>query len=245
MVFQEVGSDLSKREREAGQVFYLLNQLDQRKANVAEHARRSNAALYELLGETMRTGAALEADRAAVRELDRLVAKRLNRKKLSAKWTMDTKLLKFVFHDDPKRVSAYKRVLTMARADGVTPEALPTYIEQKGGVEKVRLSLTPKGKAVGRPVRLTDGWLRLYADLSQVWQRARADGIAHCRIVVEVRDDALLAVSASTLSVGLEADDDRTQRIWENRDRRAEEIIARARTMTHRRAATHQEAVAA
>ena len=55
------------------------------------------------------------------------------------------KIVKCVFGFDRRRVNAYGTVLQVALAQGLTPEQLPPFIRDKGGVEEIRLSATANG----------------------------------------------------------------------------------------------------
>ena len=54
-----------------------------------------------------------------------------------------TQIVRCVFGDDRRRVSAYSIVLRRALADNITPINLPQFIRSAGGVEEVRLAKSP------------------------------------------------------------------------------------------------------
>lgn len=115
--------------------------------------RTSNQQLYSVLADCLSYGAPLEVS-AAKQRANELQAFLKERKLVVKRESpLMTRIVKAVFGDvDRRRISTYSLVLRSAQKEGVLPSALADWIEQRGGIQEVRLSksatyISPKIKA--------------------------------------------------------------------------------------------------
>jgi len=115
--------------------------------------RTSNQQLYSVLADCLSYGAPLDTAAAKLRATE--LQAFLKERKLIVKREspLMTRIVKAVFGDvDRRRVSTYSLVLRSAQKEGVLPSALAEWIEQRGGIQEIRLSksatyISPKSKA--------------------------------------------------------------------------------------------------
>ena len=70
-----------------------------------------------------------------------------------------TRIVKCVFGYDRKRTSCYSIALRRAFADGITPEALPAFIRDAGGVEELRLNNAKSGMSAEQKLELAANYV--------------------------------------------------------------------------------------
>ncbi len=115
--------------------------------------RTSNQQLYGVLADCLAYGAELEvgAAKARSKELQEFLESRNYIVKKDS--PLMTRIVKSVFSAvDRRRVSTYSLVLREAQKQGVQPSKLADWIEERGGIQEVRLSksatyVSPKSKA--------------------------------------------------------------------------------------------------
>jgi hypothetical protein len=115
--------------------------------------RTSNQQLYGVLADCLAYGAELEvgAAKARSKELQEFLESRNYIVKKDS--PLMTRIVKSVFGAvDRRRVSTYSLVLREAQKQGVQPSKLADWIEERGGIQEVRLSksatyVSPKSKA--------------------------------------------------------------------------------------------------
>ena len=115
--------------------------------------RTSNQQLYGVLADCLAYGAALEVGAAKARSkaLQEFLESRNYLVKKDS--PLMTRIVKSVFGAvDRRRVSTYSLVLREAQRQGVLPSKLADWIEERGGIQEVRLSksatyVSPKSKA--------------------------------------------------------------------------------------------------
>ena len=92
--------------------------------------------LYKLLADARRIVVQIRTDQL----LDTFeLAFKARGGKSAKNTTLELKVVKVALTDDPKRASAYSRVLKVAAKENIEPEDISTWIEGKGGIEKIRL----------------------------------------------------------------------------------------------------------
>ncbi len=126
---------------------------DKRKDWEATVYRTSNQQLYALLADCMEYGRPMEVKEAKERskELEAFFAERGYMVKKES--PLFSRIVKAVFGNvDRRRISTYSLVLRSAQAAGVKPADLADWIEQRGGIQEVRMArsatyVSPKQKA--------------------------------------------------------------------------------------------------
>ncbi len=116
--------------------------------------RTSNQELYGILAECLgyaSTSLSIKQAKARAEALEEFF--RTRGYKHSADTPLVTRVVKAVFGNvDRRRISTYSLVLRQAVKEGVTALDLPTWIENKGGVQEIKLGhsatyVSPKAKA--------------------------------------------------------------------------------------------------
>ena len=115
--------------------------------------RTSNQQLYALLADCMEYGRPMEVKEAKERskELEVFFAERGYTVKKES--PLFSRIVKAVFGNvDRRRISTYSLVLRSAQAEGVKSADLANWIEQRGGIQEVRMArsetyVSPKQKA--------------------------------------------------------------------------------------------------
>lgn len=98
--------------------------------------KASNGELYGLLDRCFTLLEQMKGDRSLVAELNGLlVEKQITFNKGTS---LATKIARFVFNGDSKRITGYAKVLRVALAEKREHESFAKFITRKGGVEEVR-----------------------------------------------------------------------------------------------------------
>jgi len=136
-------------------IFKGLVELEQQRITWEEGVyRTSNLALYEILSQCLQYGADLpttEANKDRRQALDDFYKQRGFR--IKKETPLMTRIVRAVFGDiDRRRISTYSLVLRQAKKEGVKPDDFADWVEQRGGVQEVRLArsstfVSPKAKA--------------------------------------------------------------------------------------------------
>lgn len=98
--------------------------------------KQSNDELYALLDRCYSLMVQMKAERKLIKELNAL----LDAKKIvfNKGTSLATKIARFVFNGDSRRVTGYARVLRVADAEMKEKDNFISFIKNKGGVEEVR-----------------------------------------------------------------------------------------------------------
>ena len=163
--------------------------------------RTSNEQLYVILRDCYKMYLDMCKDTAASKLLRETLARYIAENKISVKDSAHTlvKIVRCVFGNDRRRVSAYGIVLRAAYAAKVIAEDLPAYIRDNGGVEEVRLAkspsyVSPKGKAEVAANWLADVNLAtVKSDALSVKLDAANIGSKHVLVVTQQADGSLTA----------------------------------------------------
>lgn len=108
-----------------------------------EYVCKANEQLYGLLGNML--AVCLDVEASGEREL---VVKEMRSKlkadygiKTQANSRMPTIVVRYIVRSSRKTAHVYGRVIEVAMANNITPEQLPDFIREKGGIEDIRLSV--------------------------------------------------------------------------------------------------------
>ena len=137
-------------------IFKGLVELEQQRITWEEGVyRTSNLALYETLAQCLQYGSDLsttEAHKQRRQALDDFYEQRGYR--IKKETPLMTRIVRAVFSDiDRRRISTYSLVLRQAKNEGVKPSDFADWVEQRGGVQEIRLArsstfVSPKDKAL-------------------------------------------------------------------------------------------------
>jgi hypothetical protein len=168
--------------------------------------RTSNQQLYAILAECLDYGQPLEFGQAKQRakELDVFLSERGYVVKKES--PLMTRIVKAVFGNvDRRRISTYSLVLRSAQAESIKPAGLADWIEQRGGIQEIKLTrsssyVSPKQKAERAKSQLED--LPNLAEVKAKLVRfADADFIGtECVLLAEQQADGSFHIKALTRS---------------------------------------------
>lgn len=136
-------------------IYNALIELEQQRIEWEDGVyRTSNQALYAILSQCLQYGADLpttEANKERREALDAFYKQRGYR--IKKETPLMTRIVRAVFGDiDRRRISTYSLVLRQAKKEAVSPEAFANWVEERGGVQEIRLArsstfVSPKAKA--------------------------------------------------------------------------------------------------
>ena len=115
--------------------------------------RTSNQQLYALLAECYVFGGDLSFEEAKERSKDLAQFCEQRGYVVKKETPLMTRIVKAVFGNvDRRRISTYSLVLRSAKAENIQPDKLADWIEERGGVQEIKLSrsatyISPKAKA--------------------------------------------------------------------------------------------------
>lgn len=120
------------------QLLKELTNLDARHRKWEDQQRVKNDDLHDMLADTMRIIADVRSDRS-----EKTIEKILKQCDISYtnKTSLEMKIVKLALTQNSKRASSYAKVFVAAKGDCIDPEGLKDWIDEKGGIEKIRLSL--------------------------------------------------------------------------------------------------------
>jgi hypothetical protein len=110
---------------------------------VSEFVTRANSELYAILAEVLKLHEQVEASKQRDKLIKqmRVRLKEHHKIKTQANTTTTALVTKYVTRASRKTAHVYSRVLQVAIANGVTSEGLVAYIENSGGIDKVRMAV--------------------------------------------------------------------------------------------------------
>lgn len=107
------------------------------------YVKTANTMLYELLADMLQVCLDVEASGESTR-----VVKEMRSKlkadygvKTQANSRMPTIVVRYIVRSSRKTAHVYGRVVEVAMANNITPEQLPDFIREKGGIEEIRMSV--------------------------------------------------------------------------------------------------------
>jgi hypothetical protein len=119
------------------QVIETLNDLSQAHTAWENGAyKASNDELYALLDRCFTLLEQMSGQRKLIKELNELLAER--NIVFNEGTSLATKIARFVFNGNSKRITGYARVLRVAQFEKLESESFAAFIKRKGGVEEVR-----------------------------------------------------------------------------------------------------------
>jgi hypothetical protein len=109
-----------------------------------QYVKTANEILYKFLANTLHICREIEASG----EADHVVKEM--RSKLKSDYGIKTQansrpssiVVRYIVRSNRKTAHVYGRVIEVAMANGITPEHLPNFIRDRGGIEEIRLSVT-------------------------------------------------------------------------------------------------------
>ena len=118
----------------------LVARYNEYKSDMAMYVRKSNAELYKLLGSMMQMCLEIDAHKERNEVLRELRAKLKNERGIGTQVNSKTAAIvaKYVTGATRKTAHVYARVIDTAMAAGVKAEELVAFIENAGGIDKVR-----------------------------------------------------------------------------------------------------------
>ncbi len=168
--------------------------------------RTSNQQLYAVLADCLAYGQALPVaeSKQRTKDLEEFLKQRGYVVKNDS--PLLTRVVKAVFGNvDRRRISTYSLVLRSAQKEGITADKLADWIEQRGGVQEVRLSrsatyVSPKAKA--EQAKSTLGSLpNLAVAKDKLAELADADYVGcECVLLAEQQADGSFHIKALTRS---------------------------------------------
>lgn len=168
--------------------------------------RTSNQQLYAVLADCLAYGQALPVAESKQRNKD--LAEFLAQRGYSVKKDSPllTRVVKAVFGNvDRRRISTYSLVLRSAQQEGITADKLADWIEQRGGVQEVRLSrsasyVSAKAKAE-RAKSTLDSLPNLAIAKDKLAELADAEFVGcECVLLAEQQADGSFHIKALTRS---------------------------------------------
>lgn len=108
-----------------------------------QYITRANDVLYKLLGNMLQVCLEVEASGEASRVVKEMRSKLLSDYGLKTQANSRTSaiVVRYIVRSSRKTAHVYGRVIEVAMANGITPEQLPDFIREKGGIEEIRLSV--------------------------------------------------------------------------------------------------------
>ena len=186
-------------------IYKALVELEQQRIEWEEGVyRTSNQALYAILSECLQYGADLpttEANKERRAALDMFYKQRGYR--IKKETPLMTRIVRAVFGDiDRRRISTYSLVLRQAKKEAVLTEAFADWVEQRGGVQEVRLArsdtfVSPKAKAQSAQERFEQMEKLAVVKTEQLTQLTNPDLIGeNCLLVATQQADGSFTVRA-------------------------------------------------
>jgi hypothetical protein len=168
--------------------------------------RTSNQQLYAVLADCLGYGVALPVAEAKQRSKDLEEFFKLRGYVVKNDSPLLTRVVKAVFGNvDRRRISTYSLVLRAAQKGGVTADKLAGWIEERGGVQEVKLSrsatyVSPKAKAEKAKSSLSS-LPNLAIAKDKLAELADADFVGcECVLVAEQQADGSFHIKALTRS---------------------------------------------
>jgi hypothetical protein len=123
-----------------GSIVEQADELAIRHQEVMKYINIGRTGMYELLGKIFSLSEQIDADPNKKDVLENLKIELFNKYAIKTQRNSSpaTVLVKYITQADRKTAHVYARAIDTAKAEGVKPENMVSYLEQKGGVEKIR-----------------------------------------------------------------------------------------------------------
>jgi hypothetical protein len=184
----------------------LLNAMESKRIGWEQGAyRTSNLQLYAVLAECYLYGGDLPTEQAKLRSkaLEEFCKSRGYVVKKDS--PLMTRIVKAVFGNvDRRRISTYSLVLRSAKAANVLPNKLAEWIEERGGIQEIKLArsatyVSPKQKAETAAKTLTDSTALATVKTEALTLLADGDFVGEdCVLLAEQQADGSFAIKALT-----------------------------------------------
>lgn len=169
--------------------------------------RTSNQQLYALLAECYAYGGELSLEQAKQRSKVLSDFCQSRGYVVKKETPLLTRIVKAVFGNvDRRRISTYSLVLRSAKAENVLPSNLAQWIEQRGGIQEVKLArsatyISPSDKAIKAKSTLATSSNLAVVTSEALTQLADGDFMGEeCVFVAEQQSDGSFAIKALTRS---------------------------------------------
>lgn len=192
-------------------VYKALVELEQQRIEWEDGVyRTSNQALYAILSQCLEQASDLvstEANKLRREALDVFYKQRGYR--IKKETPLMTRIVRAVFGDiDRRRISTYSLVLRQAKKECVKPEQFAEWVEERGGVQEVRLArsstfVSPKAKAQTAQSSFEQMEKLAVVKTEQLTLLANTDLIGeHCVLLAMQEADSSFTVKAVVTSAG-------------------------------------------
>ncbi len=168
--------------------------------------RTSNQQLYAVLADCLAYGEALPVAEAKQRTKDLEEFFKLRGYTVKSDSPLLSRIVKAVFGNvDRRRISTYSLVLRTAQKEGITADKLAGWVEERGGVQEVKLSrsttyVSPKAKAAQAKSTLS-ALPNLAVAKDKLAELADADFVGNeCVLLAEQQADGSYHIKALTRS---------------------------------------------
>lgn len=168
--------------------------------------RTSNQQLYAVLADCLAYGEALPVAEAKQRTKDLEEFFKLRTYTVKSDSPLLSRIVKAVFGNvDRRRISTYSLVLRTAQKEGITSDKLAGWIEERGGIQEVKLSrsatyVSPKAKAAQAKSTLST-LPNLAVAKDKLAELADADFVGgECVLLAEQQADGSFHIKALTRS---------------------------------------------
>lgn len=181
----------------------LIDMESKRKAWEAGAYRTSNLELYAMLAECLAYGGELPTSQSKQRNAELAVFCTARGYSLKKESPLMTRIVKAVFGNVARqRISTYSLVLRSAKAANVSPSNLAAWIEEKGGIQAVKLErsatyVSPKQKAEKAQQTLADSTALAVVKSDALTLLADGDFVGdECLLIAEQQADGSFLVKA-------------------------------------------------
>jgi hypothetical protein len=123
-----------------GSIVEQADELAIRHQEVMKYINIGRTGMYELLGKIFSLSEQIDADPNKKDVLENLKLELFNKYAIKTQRNSSPAnvLVRYITQADRKTAHVYARAIDTAKAEGIKPENMVTYLEQKGGVEKIR-----------------------------------------------------------------------------------------------------------
>lgn len=206
VVQNDAATDVAKKKVEAVSPSSLLDALEGKRIAWEQGAyRTSNQQLYAVLAECYLYGGETSTEQARLRSKALEEFCKLRGYAVKKDSPLMTRIVKAVFGNvDRRRISTYSLVLRSAKAANVLPTKLAEWIEERGGIQEIKLArsatyVSPKQKAETAAKVLTASTALAVVKTEALTLLADGDYVGEeCVLVAEQQADGSFAIKALT-----------------------------------------------
>jgi hypothetical protein len=200
-------SELQKPSVTADTASNELKKLESKRINwEATVYRTSNQQLYSLLADCLEYGRPMEVAEAKIRNKELVTFFEERGYAVKAESPLFNRIAKAVFGNiDRRRISTYSLVLRSAQRSGVNAANLAEWIEQRGGIQEIKLTrsatyVSPKAKAEHAKTKLSS-MANLAVAKEELAKLADAEFIgSKCVLLAEQQADGSFHIKSMTRS---------------------------------------------